>query len=190
MVYLNGDEAIVFDTPINDKASAELIHWIGEKKIKAVVVTHFHIDCLGGLNAFHSTGIPSYAAHQTIALAKGNGTETVPKNGFDKHFTFQIGDALVEAGYFGQGHTADNIVGYIPSEKVLFGGCLVKEVNASKGNLADANTAEWPKTIKRIQDKMPNITTVIPGHGKSGGIELLEYTIELFKEKDSLSVHP
>jgi len=70
MVYINKNEAIVFDTPVNDKASEELINWIGEKHIKAIVVTHFHIDCLGGLAKFHAKGIPSYATNQTIQLAK------------------------------------------------------------------------------------------------------------------------
>jgi ribonuclease BN (tRNA processing enzyme) len=70
MVFVNKNEAIIFDTPTNDKASIELINWLGKKNIKAVVVTHFHIDCLGGLESFHLNGINSYSYKQTIELAK------------------------------------------------------------------------------------------------------------------------
>lgn len=69
MVYINGDEAIVFDTPTDDKAAAELIDWIEVtqgKKVKAVVVTHFHEDCLGGLKQFHTNGTKSYASNKPL----------------------------------------------------------------------------------------------------------------------------
>ncbi len=182
MVYINKNEAIVFDTPVNDKASEELINWIGEKHIKAIVVTHFHIDCLGGLTKFHAKGIPSYATNQTIQLAKEKNKKILPQHAFDTQTTFKIGSETVYAKYFGEGHTKDNIVGYVPSEKALFGGCLLKNVNASKGNLADANTSEWSSSVAKIKKEYPDLEIVISGHGKNGGIELLDYTIKLFQQ--------
>jgi glyoxylase-like metal-dependent hydrolase (beta-lactamase superfamily II) len=181
MIYINGNEAIIFDTPTNNKASSELINWIGDKNIKAVVVTHFHIDCLGGLSEFHSKGIKSFATNQTIQLAKEDDREILPQNSFDREHKFLIENKVVFAKYFGQGHTKDNIVGYVPSEKTLFGGCLVKSLNAPKGNLADANTENWSKTVEKVWSEFPEIENVIPGHGKNGGTELLEYTFNQFK---------
>lgn len=180
MVYINDNEAIVFDTPVNNKASSELIKWIGKKEIKAVVVTHFHIDCLGGLQEFHSNEIESFATNKTIELAKED-TNILPKNGFDKMMEFEIGNEVVYAKFFGEGHTIDNVIGYMPTEKTLFGGCLIKHLNAPKGNLADANTKDWSKTVEKIKHEFPEIENVIPGHGKNGGIELLDYTINQFK---------
>jgi len=180
MIYINGNEAIIFDTPTNNKASSELINWIGKKDIKAVVVTHFHIDCLGGLQEFHSKGISSFATKKTIKLAKED-NKILPLNGFDEKIEFDIGNEVVYAKFFGQGHTKDNIIGFVPSEKTLFGGCLIKHLNAPKGNLADANTEDWSKTVEEIKSEFPEIENVIPGHGKSGGTELLDYTINQFK---------
>ena len=182
MVYLNGNEALVFDTPTNNKASAELINWIGERRIKGVVVTHFHVDCLGGLKEFHLSEIESYASKTTIELAKKNDSE-MPKNGFNDKITFEIGENTAFAQFFGQGHSKDNVVGYVPSEKALFGGCLIKALDSGRGNLADANTKEWSRTVENIKDEITGIEVVIPGHGKNGGIDLLDFTIELFKEK-------
>jgi len=184
MIYFNGDEAIVFDTPTDDIASAELIDWIQSrqgKKITSIIVTHFHDDCLGGLTQFHTNGTKSYASYKTIALAKNAHAKALPESGFDLTLELNVGDRTVYATYFGAGHTEDNIVGYIPGDEVLFGGCLIKSMNAGKGYLGDANVPEWSKTVAAIASRLPELKIVIPGHGNPGGKELLDYTIQLFQ---------
>ncbi|MGB0861330.1 MAG: subclass B1 metallo-beta-lactamase [Saprospiraceae bacterium] len=184
MVYLNGNEAIVFDTPTDNKSSIELMNWIERqgKEIKAVVITHFHVDCLGGLKAFHNKNVKSYATNQTIQLAKENNKEVLPESGFETEMAFKIGKKNIYAKFYGEGHTKDNIVGYIPEENALFGGCLIKSLNASKGYLGDANESEWSNTVSKIKKELPNLEIIIPGHGKNGGEALLDYTIQLFKK--------
>lgn len=186
MVYFNNDEAIVFDTPVNNEASKELINWIKnkqEKNIKAVVVTHFHNDCLGGLKTFHEEGIPSYANQLTIALAKKDKAEAIPQQAFNKTTTLNIGNSPVLVKFFGEGHTRDNVIGYIEKEETLFGGCLVKTLKARKGYLGDANIQTWSNTIDKIKKEFPNLKLVIPGHGKHGDMALLNYTSKLFSVK-------
>lgn len=183
MVVINNGEAVVFDTPVDDKAAIELLNWIKNKlrcEVKAVVVTHFHVDCLGGLNTFHNNDVASYANTKTIELAKANST-AFPENGFENSMEIKVGDEKVIIEFPGEGHTVDNIVGYFPSEKVLFGGCLIKADGSGKGNLADANTKAWSETVRKVQSKFADAEVVIPGHGKYGGQELLTYTIELFQ---------
>lgn len=185
LIVRNGNEVIIFDTPTNDKISAELIKWIGEAlhcKINAVIPTHFHDDCLGGLQAFDQSGIPSYAYFKTIELAKANNL-AVPKNSFRDSLNLKVGKASVTIKFFGEGHTKDNVIGYFPSERVLFGGCLVKEINASKGYLGDANILEWSNTVEEIKKAYPAVKIVVPGHGEQGDAKLLDYTINLFKAK-------
>ncbi|NGF75338.1 subclass B1 metallo-beta-lactamase [Fluviicola sp. SGL-29] len=185
MIVRESDEAIVFDTPVDDVSSEELINWISETlhcKITAVVATHFHVDCLGGLQAFHQHEIPSYASAQTIELAKKN-KFNIPENSIGNTFTFRIGTKEVHTRYFGKGHTSDNIVAYFPDEHTLFGGCLIKERKAGKGYLGDADTKEWPATVQQIKQAFPDVKTVIPGHGKTGNKNLLDYTIRLFEEE-------
>lgn len=185
MIVRESDEAIVFDTPVDDVSSEELINWISETlhcKITAVVATHFHMDCLGGLQAFHQHGIPSYASAQTIELAKKN-KFNIPENSIGNTFTFRVGTKEVHTRYFGKGHTSDNIVAYFPDEHTLFGGCLIKERKSGKGYLGDADTKEWPATVQQIKQAFPDVKTVIPGHGKTGNKKLLDYTIRLFEEE-------
>lgn len=183
MVVIDNNEALVFDTPVNDSDSKELIDWIEKTmncEVVGVIVTHFHNDCLGGLNEFHQRDIPSYARFNTIELAKRDST-ALPQNGFDHYLETKVGRTNVINEYFGEGHTSDNIVSYFSDEKVLFGGCLIKTLNASKGYLGDANTQEWSKTVRAVKNKYGEANVIIPGHGKPGGKELLDYTIELFK---------
>ena len=182
MIVVNGSEAVVFDTPATNETAEELIGYLTEKlhvKINGVVATHFHADCVGGLEAFHQKKIPSYAENRTVALLKDN-ESAKPKNGFDNSLTLKVGTQNVYAQYMGAGHTKDNVIGYFPEDKAMFGGCLIKEVGAGKGNLEDANVKAWPATVRAVKARYPQTKIVIPGHGKVGGTELLDFTVKLF----------
>ncbi len=181
MVVVNQGEAVILDTPTDVESSVELIHFLQNHNItiKSVVATHFHEDCIGGLEEFHKIGVPSYSNQMTIDLLKGE-DKNIPQNGIDNEFTLNVGNKEVYLNYFGEGHTKDNIIAYYPDEKTLFGGCLLKEMNATKGYLGDANEAAWSETVTKLNQKYPDIQIVIPGHGKRGGKELLDYTIRLF----------
>ncbi len=184
LIVRNNKEAIVFDTPTNDKSSAALIKWINDTlhcKINAIIPTHFHNDCLGGLKAFHEAGTPSYANVKTVELAKEN-KFVVPENGFRDSLILKVGKEKVIVKFFGEGHTKDNVVGYFPSEAVMFGGCLIKELGAGKGYLGDANTAAWSGTVEKVKQAYPRVKVIVPGHGEYGDAALLDYTIRLFRD--------
>jgi metallo-beta-lactamase class B len=184
IVYDNG-EAIIFDTPVDDSTSLAVIDWVEKTlqcKVKAVMATHFHEDCVAGLHAFHKRGIPSYATNKTIAATK-KANFPVPQKGFKDRMELKVGNRSVIAEFNGEGHTRDNIIGYFPSEKAMFGGCLIKELKASKGNLADANVEAWSETVSKIKKKYPDTQIVIPGHGDIGDSYLLDYTVALFDVK-------
>lgn len=185
MLIINDSNAIIFDTPTEDKSSEELINYVTQNlksNIIAVISTHFHEDCIGGIEAFNHHHIPFYASNKTITELKGKRNKYASlMKGFNDSLTLDIGDKKVFAKYFGEGHTKDNIIGYFPSDSVMFGGCLIKEAGAKKGNLEDANTKAWPYTVMKLKQEYPQAKIVIPGHGKTGGRDLLDYTISLFK---------
>ncbi|HMU57113.1 MAG TPA: subclass B1 metallo-beta-lactamase, partial [Chitinophagaceae bacterium] len=182
LIIRSSNEVIIFDTPTNDSSSEELIKWITGSlhcKINAIIPTHFHDDCLGGLKAFHKNNIPSYAFLKTIELAKKN-NYAVPKNSFSDSLILKAGDETVTARFLGEGHTIDNVVGYFAGDNVLFGGCLIKELGASKGYLGDANVKDWSATVERVKKEYPEAKIIVPGHGEHGNQKLLDYTITLF----------
>lgn len=182
MIVIDDGEAVVIDAPTDEEVSKELIDWVKTKMksdIVAVVATHFHMDCLGGLEEFHNQNITSYAHYKTTELAREH-NRTIPYVGFEDQFVIEVGNGTVVNQFLGEGHTVDNIVSYYTPDDVLFGGCLIKSLGAGKGNLEDANIAEWSHTVRTVKAKLPSIKKVIPGHGNSGGMELLDYTIEMF----------
>lgn len=185
MLVVNNNEAIIFDTPTDNESSAELINYVTKKleaKITAIIPTHFHNDCVGGIEKFTEENIPCYASNKTIKLLKNiHNKYAASMKGFDDSISLDIGGEKVYVRYFGEGHTRDNITGYFGEDSVLFGGCLIKEQGATKGFLEDANVSAWPATVMRLKQYYPQTKIVIPGHGEPGGTELLDYTIALFR---------
>ena len=53
--------------------------------------------------------------------------------------------------------------------------------------MADADLAEWPTSVERIQKHYPEAEVVIPGHGLLGGLDLLQHTANVVKAQKSLS---
>jgi metallo-beta-lactamase class B len=75
------------------------------------------------------------------------------------------------------------VVGYFDKEQVLFGGCLIKELDATKGYLGDALVGEWSATVEQVKNAYPKLKWVVPGHGQVGDVSLLDYTIQLFSTR-------
>jgi metallo-beta-lactamase class B len=182
MIFVVGNQALLFDTPVTDSLTKDLMRWITDSlKVRVVgfVPNHWHIDCMGGLKYIHSLGIPSYANEKTRAIAESKNLP-VPQTGFTDSLILHLGDRIAVCKYYGPAHTVDNIVTWIPSEHVLFGGCMVKEMKSmTLGNIEDADLTAWPETIRRVIAAYPSARVVIPGHGDVGGTELLNHTLEL-----------
>ena len=185
LIFVNGNEAFLFDTPVTNKQTETLVKWIFDSfsaTVSTFVPNHWHDDCLGGLEYLHSVGIESYANQITIDLAKENGMP-VPLHGFTDSLRLDLRGDIVECYFFGGGHSADNIVVWIPLEKILFAGCMVKDIHSKGlGNLSDAKLEEWYPTIQKVMAKFHDAKIVIPGHGQIGGKEILEHTSKLLKE--------
>ncbi len=182
LVVLCGQEAVLVDTPWTPEQTAVLLDWL--EKSRGVRVTlaipgHFHVDCLGGLTEIHRRGIRSLGAERTRELALASGVEA-PREAFTKELALTVAGRRLLLLHPGPGHTADNIVVWIPDQRVLFGGCLVKSMDAlGLGYTADADVPAWPGTIRLLQARFPSARLVVPGHGLPGGVELLAHTLRL-----------
>ena len=182
IIYINNGQAALFDTPMNKNLTKGLVNWIQDSlqvKIVLFVPNHWHEDCIGGLAYLNSSGIDSYANEMTIQFAKSKNLP-LPHYGFKDTLTLHLGDKKIFCEYLGAAHTLDNIVVWLPSEKVLFAGCMVKELKSSNlGNTVDGDLKAYPETIKQVLEKFHNADIVIPGHGLFGGLELLKHTLDL-----------
>ncbi len=183
MLYIVDGEASIVDTPTDLPQTEVLLSWLEDQDVQvtSVIVNHFHADCLAGLSAFHSRNIPSYGNLQTQRLALADSV-VAPLYTFTDSLIVKVGSGHIVSLFPGQAHTIDNTVSYVPSEQVLFGGCMMKSLKAGKGNLEDANVEQWSETIEQVRILFPDMEYVIPGHGRHGSIDLLDYTIEMFEE--------
>lgn len=185
LIFISGHEAFLFDTPWDDSLTKELYDWITGPmglEIAGFVPNHWHKDCLGGLGFLQSRNVESYANRMTIDLAKLNNLP-VPGHGFTDSLLLKCGDQQIECYYPGAAHSMDNIVVWIPAEKILFAGCMVKSLDAKNlGNTADGDLDAYPETLEKLIRKFPDAKIVIPGHGLSGGLELILHTIELTRK--------
>lgn len=185
MIVQNGDELILVDTAWGVDHTRELFNWIDSElklPVTKAIVTHFHDDSMGGAPVLTEGGIPFFAHPLTIQLGKNEGTP-LP----EPIRELKAGDAItisnVEVFYPGPGHSEDNLVVWVPQAKVIFGSCAIRSPEfPGKGNTADANTKNWPKAIRRVLEKYPDVKVVIPGHGNFGDDSLLLHTINLFQE--------
>jgi len=173
---------VLIDTPWNAEQTKELIKLTKsrfKKDFSLAIITHAHEDRIGGINALLENNIEVRSTSLTAQLAEKNGYKK-PVQSLDSKLNIKVGDAGLEVFYPGEGHSADNIVVWIPQYKVLFGGCLVKSMDSKGlGSIIDANVEQWPLSVEKVLEKYPDAEVVIPGHGKWGGIELLKYTLEL-----------
>jgi metallo-beta-lactamase class B len=72
---------------------------------------------------------------------------------------------------------------WLPSQKILHGGCFVKSVGAfGMGNVADANLKEWGNSMRRVIDQFGNATVVVPGHDEWGDTTALHHTLRLLEK--------
>jgi metallo-beta-lactamase class B len=186
LIIIRGGQALMVDTPIDNDKTERLARYLMESMSVVpvkLIIGHFHNDCMGGLEYLQSIGVESVANTMTIEKTREIGLP-VPSIPFRDSLVFDFNGEQIDCRYFGGGHSFDNITVWIPGSKILFGGCLIRSIDAlGLGNLSDAVVSEWDMTVRRLMKKYPDIKTVIPGHGNFGGPELLNHTIELVKRE-------
>jgi metallo-beta-lactamase class B len=179
LVLIDGNEAFLFDTPWNDSLTCILVSYLEEQmklRIQGFIPNHWHEDCMGGLDCIKSHNIKSYANQLTIDIARSKGLP-VPDEGFTDSLALRLGDRIIYCWYPGPAHSMDNIVVWLPSEKILFPGCICKSLDSRNlGNTADGDVTSYPETVDRIIDRFKEAEIIIPGHGSSGDQELLIHT--------------
>ena len=183
LVYINDRKAIIISTPDSDIETQNLIDWVQNQqqaKIVAYVIDRWHPDAIQGLDIVKKNGIKSYAYKMTRKIAEEKGLP-IPDVGFNLKKEIKIKNEKIVCHFLGEAHTSDGIVVWIPSDQVLFGGNGIRNNNGWIGNIGDANLKKWSETAKNIKNEYGSAKIVVPGHGKCGGSELIDYTIDLYK---------
>ena len=170
------DHAVLVDTAWGVSETRAVLDWseltLGRPVTRAVL-THGHEDRTAGLQVLRERGIELiYAAEATL------GGQSRPEDVLLKATGAQIpvADGVV-VFYPGAAHAPDNLMVWIEPEDVLFGGCAIRAESATGlGNTADADLAGWRRAIHYVLSRYPEPRWVVPGHGETGGADLLVLT--------------
>jgi len=190
LVFINNGEASIVSTPDSDIETQNLIDWVQveqQAKIVAYVIDRWHPDAMQGLDIVKENGIRSYAYDLTRQIAKMKSLP-ISEIGFNPKKEIKVGEENIVCHFLGEAHTSDGIVVYVPSEKILFGGNEIRNYNGWVGNIGDACLDKWSETAKNIKREYGSAEIVVPGHGKYGGPELIDYTIDLYNLPKNKSI--
>jgi glyoxylase-like metal-dependent hydrolase (beta-lactamase superfamily II) len=168
-------------SPVLAQKLIQEIRNVTKQKIVAVVLTHYHADHVYGLQEFKRLGATIYAqrdglnylasetAKQRLIASRidfapwvNENTRLVPADVWiDQSKTITVGGVEFILNRVGPAHAHEDLIVYVPSEKVLFAGDLV-----FRGRIpfvGNADSRGWMSALDEIQKLKPKI--VVPGHG-------------------------
>ena len=188
LIVVSDEKAMLIDTAWGDTLTEMLLHWIDAElgaSVESAVLTHAHDDRMIGIGVLKQAGVTSYALPQTLEGAARQHWP-LPDSVLAPTQRLSVGSRTVETFFPGPGHTPDNLAVWLPQEKLLFGGCMVRAAGArSMGNVADADVEEWPRSITNLLSRYDAVQIVVPSHGPVGDRGLLEHTLHLLKEHNA-----
>jgi glyoxylase-like metal-dependent hydrolase (beta-lactamase superfamily II) len=103
-----------------------------------------------------------------------------------RRLTLHRGGREIQLAFFGRGHTAGDVVVYLPAERVLVTGDLL---TAGVPYMGDAYVPEWIETLEAL--KALDVEVILPGHGAAfEGVAkigyLQAYLRDLWREASAL----
>jgi cyclase len=157
---------------------------ITDKPIRYLVNTHHHGDHVYGNHVFAGTTIISHKACRHEVMEAGTpdpdvwntifpefdfrGIAATPADiTFDRQLTLHVGGREIRLLHFGPGHTAGDIIVYLPQDGVIFAGDFIFLYSTPLG--MEGSFAGWLRNL----DAMTNLgaRVYVPGHGPVCGVE-------------------
>nr|WP_223188481.1 MBL fold metallo-hydrolase [Streptomyces sp. TRM68416] len=192
-VVAGPDGLLLVDTAATAARAAalrEAVQGLGRGPVRLLVNTHHHGDHTHGNGTF---GGATVVAHRgTRAEMERNGlaltgvwpdvswgelSVRLPDITFDQELRLHQGDREVRLLHFGPAHTNDDVVAWLPAERVLFAGDIA--MAGSSPFVLMGSVSGSLEVLARLRALRPR--TVVCGHGPVRGPEVLDETEEYLR---------
>lgn len=184
LVVADGETLILVDTAWGELATLALLDTLKDKTGKSVsklIITHHNMDRIAGVDVAERAGIQVFAHPETPRLAAMKGYP-VPNTSVaalkDPKSRTKVG--AVEVAFPGHGYAQDNLVVYVPSANILYGGSAVKSAGTTNlGRIDGADLKTWAPALAWIKATYPETKIVVPAQGKGANLSLIDGTLSL-----------
>ena len=183
-VVVGDDGVLVFDaqaTPAQARRVIERIRTVTDLPVKYVVLSHYHAVRVMGASAFGAQDVISSRVTYDLVIERGQqdfDSEvgrfprlfedvasipglTWPSVTFETAMTVFLGKRRVDLMHLGRGHTAGDIIAWMPEDRIMFAGDLVE--HGATPYAGDAHLHAWPVTLDHLEALSPE--QLIPGRG-------------------------
>lgn len=183
-LILNTDSAVlVVDTKVGKAAEKLYSDVMVLAKDKKVIVINTHSD------RDHTGGNPLYQEAKVITgkvdenyWKRASGDVRVPEVWVTDTLTMKLGSETVSVISMGQAHTWNDVVVFFHNSGVLAtGDMLFNHMNVALADIKGSNGRNYPKALHQLQ-QIQGVKKVVPGHGETGGPELLDMMLTYFND--------
>ncbi|HEU65158.1 MAG TPA: MBL fold metallo-hydrolase [Chloroflexi bacterium] len=160
------------------------IRKVTDKPIRYLINTHHHGDHIWGNHVFAGATIISHSYCRHEAIETGimdpgilntiftefdfQGIAVTPADiTFDRQLTLHMDGREVRLLHFGPGHTAGDIIVYLPEEGIIFASDLIFLYSTPLG--MEGSFAGWLRNLDIVANL--GARTYVPGHGPVCGLE-------------------
>lgn len=195
------DGVIAIDTCSTEKrtrAFLDSVRSVTPAPLRAVVNTHHHGDHTHGNYLTHPAAIIAHDSCRDLVIASGishyegvwEGADwghlelSAPMITFAERSTVWAGDRKIELHYIGTpAHTTNDIVAWLPEEKVLYAGDLV--FNGGTPFVLMGSVSGSLEALERVRSF--GAETIVPGHGGVCDVSALDKIIRYYRMLQSVA---
>lgn len=181
---------IVIDTKMDDAAEkfAFNARSLAAGRPILVINTHYHLDHSSGNRYFANNSIIAGAGYTPETWLQEGKQADMPTQWLSGKMNIRMGDDIITIFSFNTKiHTAGDVFVYSHKHKMLFAGDVI--LNKQVPSIANGDPEAYITAFEKLSNEY-DIRKIVPGHGATGGMEILENFLQYFIDMKHAAATP